>query len=341
MRTIFLILLITVAVNGSILDTLLNWKNTKQAETGETTVDKTIDLAADALKEAKNLAYAAVVESIPKLSEFSNSAWESMYDAYSAAWLKYQEAKLKVSEWSSAALDKGVKLYTTTRDAVNAASAKLTDYVNSYKDKAEDRMKETYFEGLDNLNTELQAASEKYDAAKNSLINLYNDAYTTSMDDYQVAAQFYSDSTDRLKKWTDSKTKGQNYEATKAKLEDGRLKAKTYYKESLQRSKDLKAKIDSFNKEVLDSSQKNYVNLKLKVDRAAADLKSYLGDAKAKTGSSYETIKLKLQGLQTKASDSLTKAELDLKIAKDLIEKYSVDTLLSIREKFQNLKDEL
>jgi hypothetical protein len=43
----------------------------------------------------------------------------------------------------------------------------------------------------------------------------------------------------------------------------------------------LKTKVDNFNKDVMDSSQKNYDALKVKSERATSELKSYLGNAKA------------------------------------------------------------
>lgn len=292
------------------------------------------------LQEARNHAYKAWLETSKGAGDFKNAAWTGLYEAYESAWNTYQDIKSRISEGYSESLETAVRDYELAKEGVEDSAKKLSDFFTSYKDKAEEKTSDLFFSSLESLEEAASEARKKYGRARDVLAKLYDTAYDEAVDEYDAAAQYLSDATERLKNYAEYKT-AKNYQETKKKLEDARLKARDTYRTSKKKAQDAKSKIDTFNTEISDYVQSYFNSVKERATEALDTLNTYENDVKAKANKNYKNILASLQKVSTRASNNVQEAELAMTYIKDRISKFATDSMETIRQKYLNLKDEL
>jgi len=292
------------------------------------------------LVDAKNLAYQKYVESQKGISDMSHKAWDKAYDMYEATWNAYYLAKEKIYYTLYRTIDEARKDYDEAKTAVKQATLKITDFLKGYKDKAEDWISDKFMSGLNNAEYAASEARRKYSKARDTLAGLYDDAYEEALEDYNAAAEYLSDTTERLKNYA-TRTADKNYEKNKARLEQARDKAREKYKQAKTAYTDLKAKIDEFNTNVSTELTEDTEALKERAKWTSDWLNSYKDNAKNKAERDYHILVVKIKRLSDQAAANLAEAEETMKTLKDRASKFTTDAIETCKQKYQALKDEL
>jgi len=248
--------------------------------------------------------------------------------------------KDKIIEGAESSLAAAIKDYQTARDSVKEAYKKVADFLEKYKDKAEDKVSDTFFSGLETVEQAAGGAKKKYYEARDSISQLYDKAYEETLDDYSAAAQYLSEATERIKKFTGQKPT-KDFEKTKKRLEESRERARKAYKLAKTKAEESKARLDAFNEEISSYLEDHSSWTKLRAEEALQSFNQFKNDAKWKAHKNYTQLLAAMKSSSDKAAAELQDTESAIKAVKDRFTKWSAKTLDSILQKYQNIKDEL
>jgi len=332
MKTAYLLIIIIISslfvAEASLLGKLFGRKRAGQTTVGQDLID------------AKNAAYKAWLGAQKGLSDMSNVAWETLYDTYEATWIKYEEARLKVSEQSHKTLDEAKTDYEKAKSGLKDAQNKLLQYLERYKNKAEDMTQDEFFTGLEAAEKAVQDARGTFHKARDTMAGYYDAAYEQAVEDYNSAAEYLNDAAERVKNFGKHKTRA-DYEKTKSRLEKAREKAKESYSATKNKFTTFKQKLDAFNTEISDYV-KEYIDFaKNRASWAANWLKTFKDDVKAQASKNYHQVLGKIQNIERKTAAGVEEAENAVKWVADRTSQYATDVFASIKAKYHNLKDEL
>jgi len=292
------------------------------------------------LIDAKNLAYQAWLDAKRDLPDMWNENWDKIYDTYDAAWDKYLQAKHKVQDAAHEFLETPLKEYNDARDSLIQDIDKVKRYLNKYKDNVEERASNTFFHGLDALVEAAVAARKKYNKARDILGGYYGEIHDDIVEDYQTAAQYLSETLDRLSRFSNKKI-SKNYKKTEAKLKESRDRAREVLLDVKLKYQKQMEKIQTFNEEITEHARGWYNWLKEHILWVNDWLKMYKNDAKYKTEKTYQQILNNIQNLSDSVVADMSEAELAIIHLKDRSARFAIDALKTIRQKYKNLKDEL
>jgi uncharacterized phage infection (PIP) family protein YhgE len=290
------------------------------------------------LYEASRHAYNSWTEARKATLDLSGAAWEGVLEAYETSWTKYREAKDKLFNGAESALETASKDYRLARDATAAAAKKVTDFLAKYKDKVEERLSETFFSGLETVEDGASQARKNLIAARDKVSSLYEKSYEEAVDDLNAAAQYFSDATDRLKTLAEAKTKDAK---AKKRLEEGRDKARLAYRAAKKRAQDSKAKLDEFYSDLSKYLEEYHDAVKRRAEEDMTFFNRFKEDAKWRADKNYNSWLSSLQKVSDRVALELREAEEGVASVKDKVAKWGADAMEIIRQKYQNLKDEL
>jgi hypothetical protein len=308
---------------------------------GSTKEDSHVQTITQDLIEAREHAFNAWQEARKAAVDLSDAAWEAMVDTYETSWTKYREAKEKLFQGAESALETAIKDYKIARDAAVSAAKTIAEYLSKYKDKAEDRLSETFFSGLQKLEDTAGIAKKKFVSSRDTLSGLYERAYDEAVDDLQASAQYFSDASDRLKKFVEQKSSDPKAAQTKKKLEEARDKARLAYRAAKKRVQESKGKLDQFYSELSQHMEDSYNAAKMRADEDVEFLKRFKDDAKWKANKNYQKWESSLQVVSDRVNHDLKDVEAEIAVIKEKVSKWGTDALENIRLQFLNLKDEL
>jgi len=289
------------------------------------------------LAHIKDDTYQNLKETCQEVVDFSNAAWDKMYDACEAAWSKFLGTKSKLVD--SDEVESAVQLYEEAKQNLKNDVNKLADFLNEYKNSAEDILSETYHTSLEKLEEAVRNSNMKYEKSRDALFKLYDAAYDEAVEDYSTAIQYFSDSAEKLKTYLENKDVKVKQEIKK-KLEDAKERAKENFNLAKKKYRDIKAKLEELNSEILVLLQSQRDTLKQWITNASNALKDFSTTLDETSGTYHSTLQ-RLQQAKDRVTRYLTEIEDQFIIINNRLSKFASDTIESIQQKYHDLKDEL